>query len=664
MNKILKLLIFTFLLISASVNAQVNIRHFMSMGENALRNSNYQDALKNFNVVITFKPDLFEPYFLRGIAKFNLGDFIGADRDFSKSIDMHPLYSHAYHYRAITRDQMKNYHKGILDFNKALEIDPFNADIYVSRGATRIHMKSYISAVQDLDMAIKYDANNPLAYLNRAVAKNLLKQNEEAIKDCNKAIQLDYFNTGAYLKRGLIKMEIEKYDSALIDFEQAIKLDPSDPYAYFNRAMVKVYLNDSIGALNDYNKVIGMDPYNALTFYNRALLKTNLKDYDGALEDYTNVILINPDNVYTYYNRGYIKHELKDYKGAIKDYNKALELFPDFAGAYINRSAARANIGDHQGAKEDNAKAMSIINALHGEDAYTDALMRRYADSAYFQKIIQFEADFKGQVDESSIAKMDKSIIPEPFFVVLLVTDDQEYLDQARSEHYFLKILEVPISRRITSTFGLTNEILSLDHSQIDRQTRIADSLLIYNPYSKEAYFYKGVINGSLQNYKDALDAYTKAIEIDPKFALAYLNRSIVYYEIDMNNYTEETMGQEITISWGKNDPQYVIKESKIPEFKKSLKDINRAIELDPELAVAYFNRANIKLALKDYTGAIADFSIAIEKEPELGEAYFNRGLTCLYLKDTRKACNDLGKAGEFGVTEAYKAINRYCYKY
>ncbi|MEA3479023.1 MAG: hypothetical protein U9R60_12635, partial [Bacteroidota bacterium] len=81
-----KYLILVFLFLSLFATGQVNIRHFMTMGRNALMDNDFASAVQYFNVIINHEPDLFEPYFLRGVAKYNLGDYQGAERDFSVSI--------------------------------------------------------------------------------------------------------------------------------------------------------------------------------------------------------------------------------------------------------------------------------------------------------------------------------------------------------------------------------------------------------------------------------------------------------------------------------------------------------------------------------------------------------------------------------------------------
>jgi len=51
--------------------------------------------------------------------------------------------------------------------------------------------------------------------------------------------------------------------------------------------------------------------------------------------------------------------------------------------------------------------------------------------------------------------------------------------------------------------------------------------------------------------------------------------------------------------------------------------DCNKAIELDPENAVAYCNRGNAKLELDQKELAIADYDKAIELDLNDAEAYY-----------------------------------------
>ena len=48
-----------------------------------MMNNDYQEAIRTLNTLLRFDEDAFEGYFLRGIAKYNLDDLLGAEDDFS-----------------------------------------------------------------------------------------------------------------------------------------------------------------------------------------------------------------------------------------------------------------------------------------------------------------------------------------------------------------------------------------------------------------------------------------------------------------------------------------------------------------------------------------------------------------------------------------------------
>ncbi|MBQ5778568.1 MAG: hypothetical protein IIW13_01100, partial [Paludibacteraceae bacterium] len=57
---------------------------------------------------------------------------------------------------------------------------------------------------------------------------------------------------------------------------------------------------------------------------------------------------------------------------------------------------------------------------------------------------------------------------------------------------------------------------------------------------------------------------------------------------------------------------------------------------------------------------AIKLFSLTIKSDDKIAEAYFNRALCFLAINDKEKAINDLSKAGELGIYQAYALIKTY----
>ena len=83
--------------------AQYNREYFFWVGRSCMMNNDYQEAIRTLNTLLRVDEEAYEGYFLRGIAKFNLNDLIGAEADFTIAIDKNPVYTLAYTYRAITR---------------------------------------------------------------------------------------------------------------------------------------------------------------------------------------------------------------------------------------------------------------------------------------------------------------------------------------------------------------------------------------------------------------------------------------------------------------------------------------------------------------------------------------------------------------------------------
>ncbi|MBI5360900.1 MAG: tetratricopeptide repeat protein [Planctomycetes bacterium] len=80
---------------------------------------------------------------------------------------------------------------------------------------------------------------------------------------------------------------------------------------------------------------------------------------------------------------------------------------------------------------------------------------------------------------------------------------------------------------------------------------------------------------------------------------------------------------------------------------KVSMSVLDKIIELKPDDAEAYFNRAVAKDELADYKGAMADYDKAIEIDPNCADAYSNRSAIKYTRGDYKGAISDYGKAIE-----------------
>ena len=71
-------------------HAQFNTDRLLMIGRSALYYEDYVLSIQYFNQAISSKPYLYEPWFFRGVAKFYLDDYVGAESDCTEALERNP----------------------------------------------------------------------------------------------------------------------------------------------------------------------------------------------------------------------------------------------------------------------------------------------------------------------------------------------------------------------------------------------------------------------------------------------------------------------------------------------------------------------------------------------------------------------------------------------
>ena len=633
------------LLCGIKAHAQYNREYFFWMGRSSMMNNDYQEAIRTLNTLLRFDEDAFEGYFLRGIAKYNLDDLLGAEADFS-----------AYTYRAITRSRLGNYDDALRDFREAIELRPDLPSPYYSRGVTRLLNQQFKEAIEDFDKFIRQENKVADAFICRGLSYLHLKDTTRAYENFNTAIRTNRENPNGYNRRGGLYLQQERYKDAEADFNKAIACDSTYLLSYFNRALVYNATNRPMQALADFDKVIQLDSTNSLTYFNRAMLRTQIGDYNRALEDYDKVALYSPNNVLVYYNRAGVYAQLGEIEQAVADYTSAIKLYPDFANAYIYRGRLREYLNDPQGARADRAVAQKKIAEYRSR--LSDSTYSIYADTTQrFDRLLSFDSKFAGgsfdRITGHNGGREEMRLLPL-FKFTLMHADSVPAV-----KPYHLQRVE-DFRKRID------NDLLTLSC----RESNIpADSLVLLDKqYVQElnasnpswtVLFERGVTQSLIKQYTNSVNTYSAAIELNPSNPFLYLNRSTTRAEmIDFISSIDNSY-QRITID---SDPANRLNNNskRTYSYDEAVADLNKAVKLYPDFAYAYYNRANLLALSGSLPEAFEDYTKAIELNPAFAEAYYNRGIIQIFMKDTRKGCLDISKAGELGILEAYEVLKRY----
>ena len=188
-----------------------------------------------------------------------------------------------------------------------------------------------------------------------------------------------------------------------------------------------------------------------------------------------------------------------------------------------------------------------------------------------------------------------------------------------------------------------------IEIKQYNRAIMDCDKAIELDPEFVWAYHNRGYVYNQLKKYNRAIKDFDKAIGLDPDFALAYFYRGIAYANLAQSNWSES--------SW---DDQAALKMDTTEN--KAIKDFDKAIELDSDFAMAYYERGDMYRSRVEYDRAIRDFDKAIELIPNYVMAYAQRGIAYSNLAESTwsKSSRDDEQAELTRVTTKNKAIQDY----
>jgi tetratricopeptide (TPR) repeat protein len=127
-----------------------------------------------------------------------------------------------------------------------------------------------------------------------------------------------------------------------------------------------------------------------------------------------------------------------------------------------------------------------------------------------------------------------------------------------------------------------------------------------------------------------AIDAYTRAIQLDAKYAEAYNNRGVAY--MAQNEYVLAAVDFTRSIELAPSEAAYNNRGSIYAAQEKTgaaIADYTSAIKIKPS-AEAYSNRGISYAQINRNDAALSDFDDAIKLNPKFGRAYILRGLILL----------------------------------
>ena len=649
----------TMLLWSLSTIAQYNIDRLLIIGRNALYFEDYVLSIQYFNQAINAKPYLYEPWFYRAVAKYNLDDFIGAEADCSQAISINPFVTNIYELRGLARIQQQKFSDAITDYNKALKYDPENQSLWHNRVLCHIQNKEYDTALCELDTMLTRWKRYARGYAMQAEVYIHKEDTTKAIQSLNQSIDIDPYESSTWQALAGISLSRKKWKDAEKNLDKAIHLQPKNAANYINRALARINQNNLRGTMADYDMALDIDPNNFLAHYNRGLLRAQVGDDNRAITDFDFVLHLEPDNLMALYNRALLLDKTGNLRGAIRDYSKVIEEFPNFWTGLQSRASCYRRLGMTKQAEADEFRVYKaqLYKSLYGiQPRLNKKQLRKRSDKdleKYNQLVVadeqemehQYKNDYRGRVQNRQTDLDPMAMYGMAFernksevetYVPFDRTVDEFNQTTPNGKQLCLTSSTAILDERSTRTYFDLIASLSAELTMTKDERKATPILL------RRAIAYSVV-----QNFQDAVEDLTSFIAVDSLSALPYWQRGVcrmkqvdIMLSADTKNHDAADMKMVAVID-----------------------DFSRAIELNQQCAYLYYDRGNVFAQRGDLEKAIADFDKAIEIDANLAEAHYNRGLAHLRQKHTDLAVKDLSKAGELGLYKAYGIIKKYCNK-
>ena len=172
-----------------------------------------------------------------------------------------------------------------------------------------------------------------------------------------------------------------------------------------------------------------------------------------------------------------------------------------------------------------------------------------------------------------------------------------------------------------------------------------------------EAYYNRGLANQKLRSFDQAIEDFTRIIELRPDFTQAYFERGNTYF--DRNQYEEAIKNYSKILELEPSNAGAMynrgLANQKLRSFDQAIEDFTRIIELRPDFTQAYFERGNTYFDKDMDSHAIEDYTKALELNPGQEKAIYNRGLAYKRAKRYDTAHQDFEKVCALGDQAACK---------
>ncbi len=515
-------------------------------------------------------------------------------------------------------------------FERALKLEPQNAAAYAGRAKALAREGKTEFALSDFDAAITVDPKSAEAYNGRGILyADSQADLPKALADFMAAVELAPAAPDYRFNLGLAQLKAHSYLQAVASFDKALNLKGPAAAILEARTDAEAKLGDQGAALRDAQALVEKDRRNPTAYDALAAVHLAAHDEAGAVRDLTQALALDPKSLPALLHRGGALGALGDLKAAVEDFKKAAKIDEGSSAAWTGLCTAQRLNGDFRAALASCSRALEIDEADQG------ALIQRGLSALHMGKTDQAVSDLSAASRLG--ARRAESLLGESYAHVLA----KQYKEAHKAYRLAMdldagaKTFQAGFGPSRGSADAYAPAVLS------------AEALGSADLADPDAFVVRADALRNAGQTAQAIQGYTKAMELDGTLASAYVGRGICLFSQDSQDAAHQDFLRAIELAGSDIDAHLRLATLLTAQGrdKEALDQIAAALKLDPKNAQAYWRAGNVRYFEKDFEKALENYKLAVKNDGASAVAHNGMGMGYFALRRYREAIEEFSHA-------------------
>lgn len=582
-------------------------------------------------------------------AEMKSNHYDGAIKELGKILKIDPSHPKALFLRASCFISEKKHKLAIPDLLSVIQEDPkYEKKVYIALAICFVEVDDYTTAIRQLTKCISIFPNFAEGYLNRGILFNRQQRWDKAVTDFHEAISLSPQKGSSYL--GLCDTLIGMGDikSSLKILKSAFQDASSLPIALLKRGKIYFDQQKYNKALKDINQVLDIQSENVEAFYYKAFALLGLNKLTDAALCLEQVVKFDSMKKYTgaaIYNLGAIRIKQKDYYGAMFTFQRSVDLGLEIEEQKILKNYVEAILSLMK------RKFKEGVNILTRIIKTKNPLIKEYIGNCFafrgyaYASLEEHEKALKDLNMASSLQALDKSSEYNQIVSKAVIVADKEPEEALKLFEEAGKIFPISIEPKLYSAaidFALAQHKNRSEFAEFSKE--LLDNCIKVRDSESDIYFFRGIVHFYLGKIKEAIHDIEQAIDkAEDNVVDHFLARGVCSARLKM--YKEAIQDFCIAIQLNEKCSEAFFFRGRcafiLDETEMAFEDFQKLTTLKPDDPTVHINAGNILMITGEIENALKAYANACKNKP-VAEAYIQRAKCYLLLENLNEALQEL----------------------